>query len=187
MVTMAQIENEKESAIIFQENLNKKFADSNTSPLTEDDRNSFKQLEFFPISEVYKVNAEFIKIKKGKVFEMKTSTKRLPKYKVFGLLKFEIEGKTHQLYVYQSLDLIKKKEYKDYLFLPFTDYTNGNETYGAGRYLDIRIPKENQIEIDFNKSYNPYCAYNKDYSCPIVPEENDLKIEIKAGVKKYHD
>lgn len=171
----------------YQDNLNKEFADSISSPLEKEDLAHFKKLDFFPINDQFIVEATFAKIKRGKVFEMRTTTSRKPKYKVFGLLRFKIEGKDFELFVYQNLDLMKKKEYKDYLFLPFTDYTNGVESYGAGRYIDFRIPETNKVVIDFNKAYNPYCAYNKKYSCPIVPAENDLKIEIKAGVKKFHD
>jgi len=85
------------------------------------------------------------------------------------------------------LDLIKKDGFEDYLFLPFSDTTNGNETYIGGRYIDCRIQKDLEWTIDFNKAYNPYCAYNYKYSCPIVPMENDLPIAIIAGVKKFHD
>ena len=81
------------------------------------------------------------------------------------------------------MDLMRKDAYKDYLFLPFRDATNGKQTYGGGKYLDLKIPEGNEIIIDFNKSYHPYCAYNAhDYNCPIVPEENTLSLEIKAGV-----
>jgi uncharacterized protein (DUF1684 family) len=73
------------------------------------------------------------------------------------------------------------------LFLPFTDLTSGVESYGGGRYIDMEVQKGNTWTIDFNKGYNPYCAYNEKYSCPIPPAENDLKVEVKAGVKKYHD
>ncbi len=76
-------------------------------------------------------------------------------------------------------------DFENYLFLPFTDLTNGNGTYGGGRYIDLEIPKGDTMVIDFNKSYNPYCAYNGKYSCPIPPKENDLNIAIKAGVKNY--
>jgi uncharacterized protein (DUF1684 family) len=86
------------------------------------------------------------------------------------------------LNVYQSHTLREKEGYKDYLFLPFTDLTNGNETYGSGRYIDLRIPERETIIIDFNKAYNPYCAYNYGYACPIPPKENKLKVEIRAGV-----
>ncbi|HQA75421.1 DUF1684 domain-containing protein, partial [Flavobacterium sp.] len=80
-----------------------------------------------------------------------------------------------------------KKDYEDYLFLPFSDVTNGKESYIGGRYIDMRIQKENIWTIDFNKAYNPYCAYNHNYSCPIVPLENDLEIAINAGVKKFQE
>lgn len=189
LVNILSIAQEKEALASkeYQEQLNKEFADSISSPLTKEDLVQFKGLDFFPISDKYIVEATFEKTKRGKIFEMKTTTSRKPKYKVFGVLRFQIDGKDFELFVYQNQDLIKKKEYEDYLFLPFTDYTNGVESYGAGRYIDFRIPKSNKVIIDFNKAYNPYCAYNKKYSCPIVPEENDLKIEIKAGVKKFHE
>ena len=118
---------------------------------------------------------------------MKTSTERTPMYKKYGELHFKIDEKSFKLNVYQNLELIQKPGFKDYLFLPFSDQTNGNETYIGGRYLDMRIPKTKTVIINFNKAYNPYCAYNYKYSCPIVPLENDLDIEIKAGIKKFHD
>ena len=183
----AQTETAIETAFQFQERLNREFADSISSPLQAEDLVKFKHLDFFPVNDSYLVQAEFIKVKGGKVFQMKTSTDRLPKYKVYGSLRFELDGKKFELFVYQNQELKKKKGYEDYLFLPFTDYTNGVETYGAGRYIDMRIPKTNMVILDFNKAYNPYCAYNKRYSCPVVPSENDLPIEIRAGVKKFHD
>lgn len=102
-------------------------------------------------------------------------------------MHFSIEGKELKLNVYQNLELIKKPGYEDYLFLPFSDITCGKGSYIGGRYIDMRIPKSEKVTIDFNQAYNPYCAYNYKYSCPIVPLENDLAIEIKAGVKKFHD
>ena len=87
--------------------------------------------------------------------------------------------------LYQSLDLKKIEEYKDALFLPFTDLTSGVDSYGGGKYIDLKIPQGTTITIDFNRAYNPYCAYNHKYSCPIPPQENDLAIEIRAGVKKF--
>lgn len=118
---------------------------------------------------------------------MKTSTSRLPMYEKYGELHFTIDGKICKLNVYRSLDLKKTDEYKDYLFLPFSDTTNGNETYLGGRYIDLKITDGNTMVIDFNKAYNPYCAYNSKYSCPAVPQENVLDVAIRAGVKKFHD
>jgi uncharacterized protein (DUF1684 family) len=180
-------EKNNQTAKEFQDNLNEKFADKEKSPLTEEDFKTFTHLDFFPISETFVVKAKFVRTRKEKAFEMKTTTDRLPKYKKYGALHFVIEGSEYKLSVYQNLDLIKKEGYENYLFLPFSDTTNGNETYIGGRYIDCYIQDGNEWIIDFNKAYNPYCAYNYKYSCPIVPMENDLPIAIKAGVKKFHD
>ncbi|MEO8233780.1 MAG: DUF1684 domain-containing protein [Flavobacterium sp.] len=171
----------------FQNNLNKEYANKKESPLTDEDFKVFKSLDFYPINDKFTIEAKFIRTKKEKVFEMKTSTTRLPKYKKYGELSFVIDGKNFKLNVYQNIDLSKKEGYKDYLFLPFSDLTCGKESYIGGRYIDMRFPKSEMVIIDFNKAYNPYCAYNHKYSCPIVPLENDLQIEILAGVKKFHD
>ncbi|HLP64848.1 DUF1684 domain-containing protein [Flavobacterium sp.] len=177
----------KQTSKEFQEELNRDYADSTKSPLTEADLKVFKELDFFPINEKFIVKAQFKRTKKAKVFKMKTSTSRTPEYKKYGELYFTIDGKEYQLNVYQSIDLSKKEEYKDYLFLPFSDFTNGKESYIGGRYIDMKIQDAKVWEIDFNKAYNPYCAYNHKYSCPIVPLENDLDVAILAGVKKFHD
>jgi uncharacterized protein (DUF1684 family) len=71
------------------------------------------------------------------------------------------------------------------LFLPFLDNSNGGDSYGGGRYIDLRIPSDNELDIDFNTAYNPYCAYNEKYSCPIVPRVNYLDLEVRAGVKVF--
>lgn len=180
-------ENATQTAQEFQDELNKSYADKEKSPLTEEDFKTFTHLDFFPITDEFIIKAKFIRARKEKPFEMKTTTARLPVYKKYGELHFTFEGNEYKLNVYQNLDLIKKEGYEDYLFLPFSDTTNGEETYIGGRYIDCRIQKELEWTIDFNKAYNPYCAYNYKYSCPIVPMENDLPIAIKAGVKKFHD
>ncbi|MBA4133154.1 MAG: hypothetical protein C0525_00380 [Flavobacterium sp.] len=177
----------QETAEEFQANLNKEFANREESPLTDEDFKIFQSLDFYPIDEKFTVEAKFVSTPKEKVFKMKTSTTRLPEYKKYGELFFQIDGKSFKLNVYQNIELSKKEGYEDYLFLPFSDLTCGKESYIGGRYIDMRIPKTNTVTIDFNKAYNPYCAYNHKYSCPIVPLENDLPIEILAGVKKFHD
>lgn len=170
----------------FQNKINSEYADAKTSPLMETDLKTFKTLDFYPLSSKYYVNAKFVKAKDEKVFEMKTSTSRKPRYIKYGTVFFSIDGVALKLNVYQDIELSKSDEYKDYLFLPFSDKTCGKESYIGGRYIDLKIPKGNTILIDFNKAYNPYCAYNHKYSCPIVPLENDLNVEIKAGVKTFH-
>lgn len=170
----------------FQKKINSEYADAKTSPLMEADLKTFKTLDFYPLSSKYYVNAKFVKAKDEKVFEMKTSTNRKPKYIKYGTVFFSVDGVALKLNVYQDVELSKSDEYKDYLFLPFSDKTCGKESYIGGRYIDLKIPQGNTILIDFNKAYNPYCAYNHKYSCPIVPLENDLNVEIKAGVKTFH-
>ena len=177
----------QETAAEFQANLNREFANREESPLTDEDFKVFQSLDFYPIDEKFTVEAKFVSTPKEKVFKMKTSTTRLPEYKKYGELLFQIDGKSFKLNVYQNIELSKKEGYEDYLFLPFSDLTCGKESYIGGRYIDMRIPKTKTVTIDFNKAYNPYCAYNHKYSCPIVPLENDLPIEILAGVKKFHD
>jgi uncharacterized protein (DUF1684 family) len=171
----------------FQKELNAEYADAKTSPLMADDLATFKSLDFYPINEKFKVTARFVRTKKEKPFEMKTSTDRKPLYVKYGEAYFTIDGLDFKLNIYRNIELSKKAEYKDYLFLPFSDLTSGNESYIGGKYIDMKVPEGNTIIIDFNTSYNPYCAYNHKYSCPKVPLENDLNIEIKAGVKKFHD
>jgi len=177
----------KETAADFQNRLNQEFTDAAQSPLTVEDLKTFKALDFFPIDSNFIVTAHFKKAKNEKAFEMKTTTDRTPLYVKYGEITFQIKGEEFKLNVYQNLELIRRKEYKNHLFLPFSDLTSGNETYIGGRYIDLEIPKEKTITIDFNKAYNPYCAYNPKYSCPIVPLENDLMTYINAGVKKFHD
>jgi uncharacterized protein (DUF1684 family) len=171
----------------FQTALNAEYADAKTSPLTAEDLSVFKTLDFYPANETFYVVARLIRMPKEKPFEMKTSTDRKPLYVKYGELFFTIDGRDFKLNVYKNIELSKKKEYKDYLFLPFSDLTSGHESYIGGKYIDLRIPKGDTIVIDFNTSYNPYCAYNSKYSCPKVPLENDLDIQIQAGVKKFHD
>ena len=171
----------------FQKELNAEYADAKTSPLIAEDLAVFKTLDFYPANETFFVVAKLVRTQKEKPFEMETSTDRKPLYVKYGELYFTIDGRDFKLNVYKNIELSKKKEYKDYLFLPFSDLTSGAESYIGGKYIDLRIPKGDTIVIDFNTSYNPYCAYNYKYSCPKVPLENDLDIEIKAGVKKFHD
>lgn len=171
----------------FQKELNAEYADAKTSPLMAEDLAVFKTLDFYPINEKFFVTAKFIRTEDEKPFEMKTSTDRKPMYVKYGEAHFVIDGLAFKLNIYKNIELSKKEKYKDYLFLPFSDLTSGNESYIGGKYIDLKIPKSETITIDFNTSYNPYCAYNHKYSCPKVPQKNDLNIEIKAGVKKFHD
>lgn len=176
-----------ESPRDFQQTLNNEYANREESPLTDEDFKTFKGLDFYPIDSKFIVEAQFKRTPDEKVFKMKTTGARLPEYVKYGVLTFKLDGKKFNLNVYQNIELAKKTGFEDYLFLPFSDLTCGKQSYIGGRYIDMRIPKGDTVTIDFNKAYNPYCAYNHKYSCPIVPLENDLDIEILAGVKKFHN
>ena len=169
----------------FQRELNAEYKDATKSPLKDKDRKHFEGLDFFKFDSTYVVLAELERTPDSEWFNMRTTTSRVSKERVFGVLHFELKGEKFKLNVYQGADLMTREGFEDYLFLPFLDETNGFESYGGGRYIDMKIPNSHTIEIDFNKAYNPYCAYNDKYSCPIVPRENYLKTRIEAGVKAF--
>jgi uncharacterized protein (DUF1684 family) len=169
----------------FQRELNSSYKDASTSPLTKKDLKTFEALEFFPVDSTFKVTAAFKLTPDSKPFKMKTSTSRTPIYKRYGIATFKLNGKEYSLEIYQNQDSNRDPEYKDDLFIPFTDETNGFASYGGGRYIDVKIPEGNTIEIDFNNAYNPYCAYSDRYSCPVPPRVNFLTTEINAGVKAF--
>ncbi|HUH29610.1 DUF1684 domain-containing protein [Gelidibacter sp.] len=169
----------------FQRNLNAEFKDASKSPLKKKDRRAFKALDFFKVDSLYVVQATFTKSTDEKPFQMKTTTDRLLTYIKYGEISFNLKDGSHTLSVYQDQDLMNEEGFEDYLFLPFLDDTNGDESYGGGRYIDLRIPDGDVITIDFNTAYNPYCAYNEAYSCPIVPRENYVNVEVRAGVKAF--
>lgn len=167
---------------------NKEFRDTASSPLPKDAVAEFDSLHFFPIDTSYHVLASLELTPESKPFKMKTSTARLADYRQYGIATFSLNGKKFNLPVYQNLRLLKMPNYRDYLFIPFTDLTNGEETYAGGRYVEASIPAEgNQLVIDFNKSYNPYCAYSDRYSCPIPPSENHLETRVEAGTLTYDE
>ena len=174
----------KESVIEFQTHLNQEYKNPEKSPLPKKEIRKFKGHDFFPINEAYRVEAHFERVANPVPFLMKTTTDRLPKYEVYGVATFELNNQEYQLNIYQGHSTRQMPQYRDYLFLPFTDLTNGETTYGGGRFIDLKIPEGDILVIDFNKAYNPYCAYSPRYSCPVPPKENDLPVAINAGIKK---
>jgi len=170
----------------YEENL--KFHNKNKSPLTKEDLKSFEKLDFYQVDKKFRIIAKLEKTVNAPIFEMPTTTDRKPLYQKYGTLTFTLNGKAHELSIYQNKDFGRAPQYKDYLFLPFTDKTSGSTSYGGGRFIDVLTTdekKDGTIVIDFNKAYNPYCAYSGRYSCPITPKENHVKTPIKAGVKAY--
>lgn len=163
------------------------YTDPKTTPLVDEEKTNFKGITFFPISEKYRVKAKFTPIKDGKVIPFPTSAKKIKNYKEYGTVTFTLDEMEQTLTIYQSSPIMEK--YAESLFLPFMDETNGVTSYGGGRYLDLSTKdfegKSNEIILDFNQAYNPYCAYSKHYNCPIPPANNVLDVEINAGVS-YH-
>lgn len=143
---------------------------------------------FFPPDEKYKVVARFKKTINSKWFSMETSGATKKTFRVYGSLHFSINDTSVTLNLYQSQSLMNTDEYQDHLFLPFADLTSGEETYVSGRYIDLLITDiiNNQVKIDFNKAYNPSCAYvSGKYNCPIPPLENQVEVAILAGEKIF--
>lgn len=163
------------------------FMIADQSPLSPEQIEVFKGLEYFPVDQKFMVEARLEYQDSGDIIQMRTSTDRLPNYKVYGYVYFTLEGQEHQLTAYQNVDHQKDNLFKEFLFLPFTDNNSTVLTYGGGRYIDFKIPDTDIFILDFNKAYNPYCAYNHRWSCVIPPRENSLMIAIDAGEKKYPD
>lgn len=144
---------------------------------------SFEGLLYFPIDTQYRITAQWVRMREQEPFTMPTSGNHDNSYVTFGQATFTCNGIQDTLYIYQNLDLVKEGRIEESLFIPFRDATSGQSTYGGGRYLNLAIPENDEIVIDFNKAYNPYCVYNYKYSCPIPPPENTLSMAIEAGEK----
>mgnify|MGYP001162438570 FL=1 len=164
---------------------NEFFKDASKSPLKTKDLKDFKGLDFFSIDSSYMVRAKLFRTPNTSYFEMKTTTDRITRERIFGVLSFSINNQPFVLNVYQGESASDEDVDADYLFLPFLDQSNGLTTYGGGRYIDLYIPVGDTLILDFNKAYNPFCAYNDKYSCPIVPRENYIPLNIMAGVKSF--
>ena len=163
------------------DSINHHFADPETSILDSALIPTFDHLPFFEIDSTYRVEARFKKAKKRRTVVMKTSTDRMAEYLVYGTISFELKGEKCKLTVYRNKSHSTHPLYKDYLFLPFTDMSTGEESYGTGRYLDLRISDLEQLTIDFNFCYAPYCAYSDRLSCPVPPSNNHVNVKVLAG------
>ena len=158
------------------------LTDSTTKMLTAAEIKQFHGLDYYDFDARFQIEAK-IKKKRGKEFEMATSTDRKPIYRRYGFLYFTIDSVECKLEVYQNIALLKNPEYKNYLFIPFKDGTTAISTYAAGRFLEVEKSRGRKILIDFNLAFNPYCSYSERYSCPIPPRCNTLNVDINAGEK----
>lgn len=150
--------------------------------------NDRSYLQFFPVDEQFRITCRFERKLNSPWFKMETSGLVKKIYRIYGTVHFSFHDTAVSLNIYQSQDLMQVEKYKDHLFIPFTDATSGEESYSSGRYFDFSIGDitNDQLVIDFNKAYNPYCAYiSGKYNCPIPPKENFLPVAIRAGEKVF--
>ncbi len=154
------------------------FARDHQSPLTRAQRQEFKGLHYFPANPALRLEVKVEPFPQRGEIEMQTSTGDVQHYTRYGRFKFEVDGQPAELTLYESAGSF---------FLPFVDNQAPNETYGAGRYLEPEPLGGDRFLVDFNYAYNPYCAYNDAWSCPLTPFENHVKVPIKAGEKNFHE
>jgi len=162
----------------------KAFIDHRGSPLTAADTGF---IDFYKPEHSWLVTGKVTLTPDEKEFELPTYSGKTRTYRKYATVSLEHKGTHFQLSLYQNLSIQKDTAYRDYLFLPFTDLTNGETSYEGGRYLDFSIGdiRNETLYVDFNKCYNPYCAYSDGYNCPVPPADNRLQIEIPAGEKKF--
>lgn len=152
------------------------FANNPDSPLTPEQRANFKGLSYFSENPALRLEIEVQPFAEQEEVEMPTSTGEVKSYTRYARFGFEVEGKIAELTLYNS---------PSGLFLLFVDSLASTETYAAGRYLEPEPLPNGKILVDFNLAYNPYCAYNEMWSCPIPPAENRLDVPIRAGEKNF--
>jgi hypothetical protein len=167
------------SILAHRNSTNHTFFDAQTTPLDSSKFKSFTGLKFFEVNANYKVTATLTKYAEMPHFDFPHSHNSSKPYKQYGKITFMLNGEEYELTVLEAVN--KKTNYENYLLICFTDLTSGKETYAGGRYLDITIPDNNQITLDFNLAYHPYCVYNSSYTCPIPPKENFINTKIEAG------
>ena len=163
----------------FRRRKDEAFATSEQSPLTDEQKADFQGLSYYPDDPNLVVTGVLEPVEDTEPFSVPTSTGQEIVYQRVGSVTFEIEGRS------VSLTLLSSGH--GGLFLPFRDATSGKETYGAGRYIDLHEHAHvgQPVTVDFNLAYNPYCAYNDAWSCPLPPPENWLDVPIRAGERAF--
>ena len=146
---------------------------------------AFTGLKYFPVDARFKISATLNPIQNKQVVLLSTNDGREQRYVEYAYAEFDLDGYHNKLLILEVVDM---GPFRGKLFLAFGDQTSAAETYGAGRYLDVsKVQGSNSITLDFNLAYNPYCAYRDEFSCPLPPRENLLKVAIRAGEKVYHE
>jgi uncharacterized protein len=153
------------------------FKTDRHSPLTTEQKRSFQGLKYFAENPDLALELEVEEFPQKDEIQIQTSTGDVQEYQRYGRIHFNVEGQAVELTLYTS---------ESGYFLPFVDALANTETYGAGRYLEPEALGAGRFAVDFNTAYNPYCAYNEFWSCPITPFENRIKVPIRAGEKNFH-
>ncbi|MBO0357575.1 DUF1684 domain-containing protein [Hymenobacter sp. BT186] len=154
------------------------------SPLSETQRNAFDSLRYYAPDKAYRFEAQLEAVSQPDTIDLPLTTGKADKYLRWGRATFILNKQEYKLTLFQKADGKDST-----LFVPFTDRTNGFVTYGGGRYLDVAkpAPGDTEVLLDFNEAYNPFCAYNDGFACPVPPQDNRLAVEIKAGEQAFHD
>lgn len=153
------------------------FTSHPSSPLTPSQRSRFEGLAYFPIDPAMRIVAPIDRSDSGGTIEMQTTDGGIQTYRRFGSVAFRVADQTARITLFDGGD--------GALFVPFRDATSGQESYGGGRYLDLEAPTDQTLVLDLNEAYNPYCAYNARWTCPIPPAENWLSVPIRAGERAF--
>jgi uncharacterized protein (DUF1684 family) len=184
MSNRPQIDDATRQIEAFRRQKDRFFKESPDSPLLPDDKESFEHLDYFPVDPAYRVVATLVPDVHPGTFRVQTTTGDYKEYTRIGRLEFVLHGQKYGLTAF--VPPADEPLHGNRVFVPFRDRTSGKETYGAGRYLDLNRREGNEYVIDFNRAYNPFCAYSPYYSCPLPPGENNLQAEIRAGEKQFH-
>ncbi|MEM8901481.1 MAG: DUF1684 domain-containing protein [Bacteroidota bacterium] len=163
-----------------------KYADTVSSPVPDEYLTDFGGLNYFEVDSSFKVVARLERVEKPSPHTFNTSkAEKKRTYILYGMLHFTMKGKKSKLTIYYAPRPAALRKKKKMLFLPFRDKTNGVSTYGGGRYLEVEDPEGDEIVLDFNKAYNPYCAYGGDFACVVPPRDNLIEVEVMAGEKEF--
>jgi len=174
----------QESAYLeFWSKTDEEFRDPDKSPLKKGEVAAFDSVARYPYNADFSVWAQIERFERQKPFTFETTGDIKQRYQKVADLHFTIDTTQVKLSAYRNLNLMRNPKYSNRLFIPYTDESNGFGTYEGGRYLEVELAEADSLLLDFNLSYNPYCAYSDRYSCPIPPRENDLKVAIEAGAK----
>jgi uncharacterized protein (DUF1684 family) len=162
----------------FRDEKDEFFATHPQSPLTHEQKHGFKGLKYFPENESLRMEVPVEVFPTQKTVSIQTTGGQPQIYLRFGRFKFDVDGQAAELTLYSN---------ENGFFLPFRDNLAGKDTYPAGRYIEVEQLQNGKFLVDFNLAYNPYCAYNEAWSCPLTPVENRLKVPIRAGEKIFHE